>query len=271
MFRAIANVDMNLDLADPVALANLASDPFSYNPKFKNLNIRFLGDNPGLKPENDGPGILPGDNCETLAANGTGLLDAYSQQTDGGNGALMSYCWTSFQQYPMIDDVVHPQGWALDPKKKDLPDAEGDNPRALRYYDGYGCKNLGDTDSKWMDNTAAVMLHELFHWPGLFSDVPNYATTIWYSSPIHGSNTPIPHMINDFDPLRLGTTQPNPPSGYGAYYASLINKLMPVDQVQGYLQPRQLRLLCIKQDVSKGMRNRLQGRPEPGCLLPHPS
>ncbi len=224
MFRAIANVDMALDLNDDNNLITFGTDPFSYNPRFPNLDIQFLEDNPRLKPENGGPGI-PSSNCANQA-NNKGNLNAYLQNINGGNNALMSVCREMFQ-LPMIDEIIKPPTWARDPQKAgNPPHPDDEDPYALRYYDGYGCRNIGDADSQWMETTALTVLHEILHWPGLFGDVPNYAATI---PPLEGSSPTNPILI-DFHPLIRGSSQPDPADGYGAWNCMQINRLTPLNK-----------------------------------------
>ncbi|KAJ9603928.1 hypothetical protein H2200_011450 [Cladophialophora chaetospira] len=222
IFRAVANVPFDLDLNDNDVLAKLTSDPFSYNPRFKNLNIQFLEDNPRLKPENGGPGI-PTENCQVLTAEGRTQI-GYTRNIKDSDLALISICKEFFSYLPMLDDVINPPRWAIDPNK------DQSDPKNPQYYDGYHCDNLGDTDSAWMRTTAWVMLHECLHAVGLFRDVPNYDATIptgWEYNHFEGT---LPHILTDFWPLEYGGITPKPPlNGYGGWNAMLINQLHPIN------------------------------------------
>jgi hypothetical protein len=216
MFRTIANIPLDLDLSDKDAVAQLAAEPLSYHPKFNQLSIYFLGDHPGLDIKNGGPGIAINLNC----GNKKIKLQAYALSLYNGATALLSVCKFAFMSAPMLQDVINPPAWAVDPNK--------DQSHKTQFYDGYGCENLGDTDSNWMDSIAAIILHELFHFPGLFADVPDYGATIQLKGVVPGSGPgsgPIEHQIDDW--YGKGKT---PPNGYGAYNAKLVNDLHPLDK-----------------------------------------
>ncbi|KIW27740.1 uncharacterized protein PV07_07450 [Cladophialophora immunda] len=206
IFRAIANIDFNLDLSDPEIVKQLADEPLTYNEKFTRLSIYFLGDHPGLTQ----PGIPESD----LDCKGSYPWLAYVVPTFGGASALMSVCKLLYQQEPMLQDVEKAPNWAIDPKK--------DQSKGPQYYDGYGCQNLGNIDTRWMYSTGSVLMHELLHFPGLFADVPDYDANI---ATQFDANTP--HFISDF----YGDW---PENGYGPYNAAEIKRYLPRDHQ--YLQ-----------------------------------
>ena len=97
---------------------------------------------------------------------------------------------------------------------------------------GFGCKNLGDIDTYWMWSTEAVTLHEIFHFPGLFEDVPDYAARMPIAVELEGTIPaagPIDHSVSDW----FGK---DPPGGYGAYNAKRLNEVQPIDKDQDMLQ-----------------------------------
>jgi len=201
IFRAIANIDFNLDLSNLETVQQLADEPLTYSEKFTRLSIYFLGNHPGLTQ----PGVPSTDaDCE-----GSYPWMGYVVPTFGGASALMSICMQLYRELPMLQDVEKPPNWAIDPSK--------DQSNGPQYYDGYGCQNLGDIDSDWMRSTGAVMLHELMHFPGLFSDVPDYDATIVTT---FDANTP--HFIGDF----WGDW---PKNGYGPYNSAEIKNFLPRD------------------------------------------
>ncbi|KAH0846026.1 hypothetical protein FOPE_12043 [Fonsecaea pedrosoi] len=202
IFRAIANIDFDLDLSNPETVRQLAEEPLTYNEKFTRLSIHFLGDHPGLEQ----PGLpAPGHSCEDGA---TWL--AFVVPTYAGDSALMSVCALTYQLKPMLADVERAANWAIDPAK--------DQSNGPQYHDGYGCENLGYVDSDWMHSTGSVMLHELLHFPGLFSDVPDYYRKI---ATAYDDDTP--HFISDF----YGD---GPEDGYGTYNSAEIKRYHPRDQ-----------------------------------------
>ncbi|KAK5434018.1 hypothetical protein LTR34_003530 [Exophiala xenobiotica] len=198
MYRAIANIDFNLDLTDPKNVAELVSQPATWNEKFSRLSIHFMEDHPGLANLQ-----FSHPSCNIPQTT------AFVVPTEGGRSALMSVCPWSYLVYPFSQDIQNPPAWAVDPSK--------DQSKGPQYYDGYGCASLGISDSWLLYSLSAMMLHELMHFPGLFADVPGYDDyiTIQYSKDV-------PHFIADFP-------GPAPPDGYGPYYASLINRLQPKD------------------------------------------
>ncbi|KAK7893832.1 hypothetical protein LTR67_006533 [Exophiala xenobiotica] len=198
MFRAIANIDFNLDLTDPKNVAQLISQPATWNEKFSRLSIHFMEDHPGLANLQ-----FSHPSCNIPQTT------AFVVPTEGGRSALMSVCPWSYLVYPFSQDIQNPPAWAVDPSK--------DQSKGPQYYDGYGCASLGISDSWLLYSLSAMMLHELMHFPGLFADVRGYDDyiTIQYSKDV-------PHFIADFP-------GPAPPDGYGPYYASLINRLQPKD------------------------------------------
>ena len=206
MFRAIAGIDFDLDLTNPDVVLDLADQPFAFSSKFNRLSVSFGMDNP-RKELPYGPGT-PGKQC---VGENLGLtLPIY-----GGTAAIMTICAQAFYR-PMLDDITSPKAWAID-RRED----QADGPQ---YYDGYGCKNLGDFDSDWLISPGALLLHELFHWPGFFEDVPGYAATIptTFLVPGTGPGSGIAdHVITDYS----GSTVPT--TGYGAYNTRLINELHP--------------------------------------------
>ncbi len=201
MFRAIANIDFNLDLTDPQNVAQLVSQPATWNEKLSRLSIHFMEDHPGVAQI---PAPVRGHgSCQPR------FTAAYVVPTDGGRSALMSVCPWAYVVYPFLHDIQNPPAWAVDPSK--------DQSKGPQYYDGYGCESLGISDSWLLYSLSAMMLHELMHFPGLFEDVPGYADHITI-----GISKDINHMIGDF----IG---PAPPDGYGPYNAMLINRLQPKD------------------------------------------
>ncbi|KIW89618.1 uncharacterized protein Z519_09774 [Cladophialophora bantiana CBS 173.52] len=203
MFRAIANIDLTLDLSNPETVRQLADQPLSYNKHFTGLSIHFLDNHPGLTQ----PGVVWDG---TLTCHTNRPLLAFMVPTFGGTSGLMSVCKRLYAMLPMLQDVETAPNWAIDPSKG--------KSNGLQYYDGYGCQNLGDTDSSNLHSTGSVMLHELMHFPGLFSDVPHYAATI--PSQIQFSSTP--HVISDF----FGDW---PKNGYGPYNSAEIKRFLPRD------------------------------------------
>ena len=197
IFRAIANIDFSLDLTKKETVDQLAGQTLAYSDKFSKLSISFLHEHPRLKD----PGVPPQqqtcENPRTLA---------FTVPTEGGASALMSVCPQLYQQLPMLADVEKPPDWAVDSSKE-----------GRQFHDGYGCDNLGTTDSTWMSSTGSIILHELMHFPGLFFDVPDYFTKIatWYDE-----NTP--HFISDYFGMW-------PQDGSGPYNAAEVRRYLPTD------------------------------------------
>ncbi len=207
MFRAIAGIDFDLDLTDENVVLDLAKQPFAFSSKFNRLSVSFGLDNPRRELSNGGPGP-PAKAC-------VGGAWASTLPTYGGTNAIISICRTAFY-LPMLDDIISPKAWAIDRRK--------DQTNGPQYNDGYGCENLGDFDSDWMMNPGTILLHELFHWPGFFEDVPGYAATILTTYLVGGTGSGsglADHVITDYS----GSAVPN---GYGAYNTRLINELHPV-------------------------------------------
>src|SRR6202012_1435807 len=125
------------DLSDKEALQNLINEPFTYSEKLTRLSIYFLGDHPGLLPPR-GPGPQSPD-CATKDANGNSYVYSVVAPIFGGTSTLMSVCSDTFLEWPMLEDIVNPPDWAIDPDK--------DQTGGPQYSDGYGCENLGDVDS----------------------------------------------------------------------------------------------------------------------------
>ena len=216
LFRAIANIPFDLDLylSEKTALeAFLATRP-PFTPKFQRLSIYFLGDNPSLALPN-GPGV--GTQCGT---NPDGDVQATTNAINNGKYNLVSICGQAYTKLPMLNDIINPPDWAKDPSK--------DQTGEPQYYEGYGCSNLGIFDSDHMDSVGAVLLHELFHWPGLFEDVSGYASNEPLQGRVGGSGPgsgPVDNAIRDFP----GS---DPSSGYGPYNARIINEQEPEDNLK---------------------------------------
>lgn len=220
MFRAIANIPFDIDL-DKDTLERLIEEPLTYSDKFNRLSIYFLGNHPGLQLP-DGPGV-PSLNCYG-SPNGR-IPGAFVAPLYNGNSPLISFCSSAYSQ-PMLQDVLNPPNWAIDPKK--------DQSQGRQFYDGYGCGNLGTTDSGWMVTTGSILLHELFHCPVLFRDVPGYANAIDIDSVTEGTGPgsgPVQNIIDDYSNPGY-----DPDNGYGPYNAKWINDNTPTDQFnQGWL------------------------------------
>ena len=220
MFRAIANIPFDLDLTNEETVKRLITDPLTYSPKFNRLSIRFLENHPGLNLPY-GPG-MPYYNCDNSPLSGP--VQAFLIPIFHGSSALMSICKYTYEGSPMLTDVINPPNWARDMSK--------DQSGGPQYLAGYGCKNLGNIDNDWMDSTTAVMLHELFHFPGLFEDVPNYAASILTERNVEGTDPGsgrVEHLVSDW----VGGPGQIPSDGYGAYNARLLNQLQPTDKNSG--------------------------------------
>ncbi|ETI24795.1 hypothetical protein G647_04165 [Cladophialophora carrionii CBS 160.54] len=219
MFQAVANVPFDLDLTDRAALERLASDPVSFNPRFAGLSIHFLGSHPDLLPENGGPGA-PDGGCEDDFDDE--VRSAFMELKSGGSVGLLSFCRKVYQYYPMLNDLLYQPDWAIDWQK--------DQKNGKQYKTGYGgCSDFDYRDNFWMDTTGLDMLHEFFHYPGLFADVPNYAATIPFEWKNAWGET-IPHMMLDFIPdLDRDESGGYPSDAYGAWSAMRINQLEPFD------------------------------------------
>ncbi|EXJ60372.1 hypothetical protein A1O7_04524 [Cladophialophora yegresii CBS 114405] len=220
MFRAIANVPFDLDLTDRAALERLASDPVSFNPRFAGLSIHFLGNHPDLLPEDDGPGVVDR-GCEDDLEEDAERF-AFIEVKSGGSVGLLSFCRKVYLDLPMLNDLLHPPDWALDWLM--------DQSNGRQYKFGYGgCRDFDYRDNNWMDTTGRNMLHEFFHYPGLFADVPNYARMIPFEYQNAWGET-IPHQILDFQPdLDRDEVEGYPENAYGGWNAMRINQLEPLD------------------------------------------
>jgi hypothetical protein len=178
----------------------LVNKPATWNEKFSILSIHFLEDHPGLAAN---PSLnVWGWSCKDQ--------NAYVVPTEGGQSALMAFCRSAYERWPFLHDIEYPPAWAVDPGK--------DQTKGPQYYDGYGCANLGISDSTYQYSISALMLHELMHFPGLFADVPGYADHITTEF-----SKDIPHFISDFD-------GPYPPHGYGPWGSKIINSNHPKDK-----------------------------------------
>ncbi|KAJ9603927.1 hypothetical protein H2200_011449 [Cladophialophora chaetospira] len=217
MFRTIANIPLDLDFNDFEAVLRFIGQGSVYSPKFNKLSIYFLGNHPGLSlPQ--GPGVSE-PNCY-VDDTGAGKAQGHAVPLYGGKSCLVSICRHTYQYSPMLADIIKPPAWAKDPNK--------DQSQGPKFYDGFGCENLGSTDSYWFDSPAAVILHELFHFPGLFEDIPEYNTLILSTRDVDGTGPGsglVPHFVDDFG----GTDGEEPKNGYGPYNARQLNLLLPAD------------------------------------------
>ena len=201
-----------MDLSDPAQLQTLTQTQLAYSPKFSDLPIYFLGDNPGLALP-DGPGFSPDGKCSDNVG-----TQAYITPTYGGRHGLVSVCKDTYKLQPMLADILAPPAWAIDWSK-----GLSNGPQ---YFPGFGCKNLGSFDSLYLQSTGAILLHEMFHYKCLFSNVPNYENSILTKLiivlPGPGGRV-TEHIITDFKGPILK-------NGYGPYNAEQINQLQPVDK-----------------------------------------
>ena len=228
MYRAVANIPLDLDLSDKEALQKLIAAPLSYTDKFKRLSISFLRDHPGQALP-DGPGAppdkSPGCGKTSSQLNG-GLPYGYTIPLVPGKNALMTICGLPYQHDPMLDDIIYPPFWAVDLDKSTEDE--------IIFETGYSCENdnIPPFDNSDMKSPAHSLLHELFHWRGLFEDVPDYEATIatnLYTSGTGPGSGLVFHEIVDW----TGGDPPLPANGYGAYNTRRVNELEPYDKRQG--------------------------------------
>ena len=159
MYRAIADIPYDQPITPDTITSLLAQFPQLSN-KYGKLSIYCPGDHPYLVQKY---------NAAEQGCNSAQRPDAYTvAEGSHGEDGYMSLCPKLFLD-PVLQDIELPPDWARDPSQ---PSA---------FKPGYGCANLGNTDSSWMISTGATVLHELFHWQGLFSDVPDYYNVIPYS------------------------------------------------------------------------------------------
>lgn len=215
MFRAIANIPFDLVLSQDGLRQLLSDEPLTYSDRFNSLSIYFLGNHPGLNLPN-GPGLPPKNCIQTPDGR---LPDAFVSPAYNGNSPLISFCSSAYHS-PMLQDILNPPNWAIDPRK--------DQSQGPKYYEGYGCENLGTADSDWMMSTGSLLLHELFHCPALFRDVPGYANWIDHPGQAYGSGPgsgPVQNIIDDYyNPGK------DPDNGYGPYNAAWLREKTPTDQ-----------------------------------------
>ena len=92
------------------------------------------------------------------------------------------------------------------------------------FLPGFGCSGMLDRDTGYMEVIGSTVLHEIFHWPRAFKDVPGYAKFI---KP-NGFNGP---QIVDY------TVTPWLTDPYGPWNAMRLNQLpLPADPVTGKSQ-----------------------------------
>ena len=222
LFRAIAKIPYDLVLSDKDAVQDLISKPLEYTAKFNQLSIYFLGDNPGLLlPLGPGPqGTLA---CEVPNNNNADGLFAYLVPIYNGKSAIMSICKNTYN-YPTLDEIKNPPSWAIDPDK--------DQSQGPQFYSGYGCANLGDFDSCDQASSGEILLHELFHFPALFADVPDYAAKIVTTGDVVGTG-PASGIVNNWISDWTEGQPPDPIDGFGPYNARLVNEMEPIDERPG--------------------------------------
>ena len=200
MFRTIANLDLYKDFtAEDMAqvTSTLESDtPESLPERFSQLSIA-LDDNPNLIRAPDDTSMKCADRS-TLGGYMRYLPRIY------GNWGVMSMCRQTFDGRWSLPDIETPPAWALDSNGQ--PEA------------GFGCKGLLGRDTSYMASPGAFLLHELFHWPYLFEDVPEYSTLV-------------PEFKSQGFSKVLDFAGPDPPNGYGK------SAFSPRSTVQHYYTP----------------------------------
>ncbi|OQV10775.1 hypothetical protein CLAIMM_14718 [Cladophialophora immunda] len=120
----------------------------------------------------------------------------YTTISKDGSQTFVIICPQTFLKYPDADEILNPPAWAWNPSGE--------------LYGGYGCDGLGDHDSELMFFPGAVLLHEILHYYLLFNNLPDYDALI----NLHNGE----RQIWDYE-------GPNPPSGYGAFYARVLQLL----------------------------------------------
>lgn len=83
---------------------------------------------------------------------------------------------------------------------------------------GFGCEGLQGRDTSLMKVVGTTVLHEFFHWPKIFRDVPGYDTWIrvnGYNGPqiIDTSSNAIPNPYGPWNTMRINQLPPDPASG----------------------------------------------------------
>ena len=202
LFRTIANVPLDLDLVDPKPDPGKTEEvkkfldtmkPDLLNEKFAKLSIQY-GNHDELTPEE-------WEDFDHSCEKGKTFGSLSLLKTDITRG-YMSLCPYLFDNVYSLKDVESP-------------------PAALtqKGIAGLGCDGLGNSESNYMLTTGETVLHELFHWPYLFKDVPGYDAV--REDP--DLNSPV---IVDYDEsLRPDVTVKNPELGYGAFFAHQIRNL----------------------------------------------
>lgn len=165
MFRAIADIPYDEELTPAQIDLLLLQSPPQLSEKYLQLSIFCPGDHPYL---------VKNYNADQDGCNSERKPAAYTV-AEGSHGAdgYISICPKAFLD-PSLQDIESPPDWARD---SNMPST---------FKAGYGCANLGVTDSSYMISTGATVLHELFHWEGLFADVPNYYDIIPYTDGDNG-------------------------------------------------------------------------------------
>jgi hypothetical protein len=208
LFRAIADIPLDLDLEDldedDVKEFVDSLKPDRLNVKFKGLSISY-GNHPAIPP--DYLASLP-QKCGV-----TGIMAFLTINRIDLTHVWMSLCPALFDKYYSLKDTESPSEALV---KKGIP--------------GLGCERLGNIETDYMHTTGATALHELFHWPYLFTDLPSYGEDI-RRDPIHDYV-----QINDYNwEQRPDVTVNNPISGVGAFFAHQVRTL-PDEEATGFVE-----------------------------------
>ena len=219
MFRALANIPFDTDLSDEKVLQELLDEPPGLSAKFTRTSIYFLGDHPGqFLPDGPGEQLYVCGKEMTPGSGDVGPLAITISWAPKGETALISMCPFVYDVYPWFGYILDPPSWAIDDDK--------DQSEGPQYYDGYTCNGLQGFDSDYMSSPATTLLHELFHVPGLFDDVPGYSDTILTSEITQGTGPGsgiVQNLISDWK-------GDDPKYAYGAFNTRRLNELEPTDK-----------------------------------------
>lgn len=196
MFRTIANIDLSADLSGNNVEQYLPPRKWQINTDFQNLKI-YYGTAPEMPPE-----FRSTMSCSSPSdPPGTGPFATLFQRLDGT--AYLSVCEQAFQ-YPRLATILDPP-----------PELRLHNDPAGASLYGYTCLGLGDRDTDLMVSPAGILLHEYIHWTFLFRHVPRFNSYIRDG------------IITDY-------AGPDPPHGYGPYYAARLRALSLVEKPGDY-------------------------------------
>ncbi len=193
MFKSIAGLDIDQELTPANFQQILTGDAFFNSaPKFSSLYVAF--NEPTWTPQR---------------YQGTCAEDQYFGSfilRPDREDATVVLCPNTVE-YPLISEILAPPASANDEQGHLLP--------------GYGCANLLDRDTEFLQTIGGYFLHELIHWSYLFDDIrPEWELLI---VPVPGHEEDV-YLISDYEPPTVNPPVDSPPDGYGPYRTALIKQ-----------------------------------------------